>query len=140
LLSGLRSDDVGEVVRKDALILSLGKHLSKKFAGDREQFNYIRGKMRFLGKLLELCRKCNRGDSLSDFIHPTMFQTVMEVAQECAGFNESTGEFKVPSQAVRGGQLLRCVAELKEAKALQAGDTSMAESCVQFIKLCQMVK
>jgi len=75
---------------------------------------------------------------ISDFVHPTKFRTVMEVAQECAGFSESTGEFAVPSQAIKCGQLLRKVAELKEAKALENGDTAVAESCVQFVKLCQV--
>jgi len=55
----MRQDEVGAVASKDALILSFGRSMCKRFGGDPEQFNYIRGKMRLVGKLLIACFAIN---------------------------------------------------------------------------------
>ena len=140
LLTGMRNDVIGQVVRRDVLILNLGQHLLSKHAADKEQFNYIRGKMRYLGRLLLQLRSISGhpGD-MSDFIHhPTRFKIIVQAAQSCAGFDEHHHEFHTPSQAILCGQLVKKVAELKEAKALEIGDVTTAQSCVQFAKLCQL--
>ena len=51
-LLGMRKDNVGEITVKDALILDYGRSLVRRFGNDKEQYGYIRGKMRQLGRLL----------------------------------------------------------------------------------------
>jgi len=139
LLQGLRNDDVGKVVQNDALILSLGQQLVNKHCGDKELLNHIRGKMRYLGRLLLILRKKSGHplDTMTDFIDPTKFEMIAEAAQECAGFNDTNHEFSAPSTAIKCGQLIKKIAEIKETKLLQAGDSAGAELCVQFAKVCE---
>jgi len=140
VLNGMRADDVGQVATKDALILQLGQHLVTKCGADKEQQNYIRCKMRFLGRLLLHLRKKSgqMNSSLSDFINPSKFLMLKEVAKDCAGFSDETQEYDTPSQAIKCSQLLKKVAEIKESKALEVADITTAESCVQFSRLCHL--
>ena len=93
VLNGMPVDDVGQAATKDALILQLGQHLVTKFYGDKEQHNYIRCKMRFLGRLLLYLRKKSgqMTSSLSDFINPSKFVVPKEVAKDCIGFSDDHG-------------------------------------------------
>ena len=47
-------------------------------------------------------------------------------------------EYETPSQAIKCGQLLKKVAEIKEAKALEIADMTTAESSFQFSRLCHL--
>jgi len=62
LMNGFRQDDVGKIAMTDPLILALSKQLLMKFGGDREQFNYVRGKMRQLALLLQCLRRSAEQD------------------------------------------------------------------------------
>jgi len=140
LLNGMRMDEVGQVASKDALILKLGQCLSRRFGGDSEQFNYIRGKMRLVAKLLIALRKSSGevSTSLSDYMVPTKFQAVLSAAKECAQLNDSGTEYGAPSSAVKSGGIIRQLVEIKQSDALQRGDSVTAESCTQFLKLCDV--
>ena len=140
ILQGLRADDIGKVTVKDHLILELGRHLLKKHGNDKELFAYIRGKMRQLGSLLMALRDISgrKADTLSQFIHSTKFQFVLDAAQQCVGFNEGEQSYRNPSNAIRSCQMLKKAAEVKMAMALERGDTSTADECSQFLKLCKM--
>jgi len=140
LLSGMRQDEVGQVASKDALILSLGRRLCTKFGNDSEQFNYIRSKMRLVARLLMTLRKSTgeNGSSMSDFIVPTKFQAVLSATKMCAGLNDTGTEYGAPSSAMKSGGVIRRLAEIKESDALQRGDTTTAELCSQFLKVCDV--
>ncbi|KAK2187980.1 hypothetical protein NP493_148g04069 [Ridgeia piscesae] len=128
----MRKDNVGEITVKDALILEYGRSLVRRFGNDKEQYGYISGKMRQLGRLLICLHKlCGMKVSL----HPSMFQMVVSAAQECYDMNHTYG---MPSQAIKSGQLLEIVAEVKLAQALERCDTDAAETNTQFIKLCEL--
>ena len=88
VLLSMRRDGVGEVTIKDAFILQYGHHLVRKFGNDKEQYGYIRGKMRQLGLLICLRKQGKKTAPLREFVHPSMFQMVVDAAQQCAGFDE----------------------------------------------------
>ena len=138
MMNGMKQDDDGLVAAKDALILQYGRSLCNKFGGDREQFNYIRSKMRQIARLLRHLRKIGSQPSvaMTDFIHPTKFKLMIQAAKECAGFNENA--YEKPSSAIKSGGILKRLAEMKQTGALQRGDTAEADSCTQFIKLCKL--
>jgi len=140
MLNGMRQDDVGTVASTDALVLQLGQRLCTKFGGDREQFSYVRCKMRQVAKLLLTLRQSSgqMSASVSDFLIPTKFQEVMAAAQQCAGLNDSGSQYAAPSSAMKSGGVIRCMAELKQSNALRHGDPETAELCNQFLKLCDI--
>ena len=140
LLNGMRQDEVGAVASKDALILSFGRSMCKRFGGDPEQFNYIRGKMRLVAKLLIALRKSSGqlGTPLSEYLVPTKFQAVVSAAKQCARLNNTGTEYGAPSSAVKSGGVIRQLVEEKQAHALEHGDTVTADLCTQFLKLCDV--
>ena len=75
---------------------------------------------------------------MSDFIHPTQFSEVAAAAKRVAGFQDDTGQYNAPSSALRSGAVIRSLAEIKQAEGLEHGDQTVVESCVQFLKLCEL--
>jgi hypothetical protein len=140
LMNGMRRDEIGTMALKDSLILELGRSLCTKFGGDKDQFNYIRGKMRQIARLLLELRKNSAAHELhmTDFIRPTKFPAIVEAAKRVAGLNEGSSEYHAPSSALKSGGVVRRLAEIKQAKALERSDPAVAEECVQFLKLCQL--
>jgi len=140
LMASMRNDDIGTLAAKDSLILKLGQSLCRKFGGDREQFNYVRSKMRQSALLLIELRKSSDKSMLtmSDFIHPSRFSEVAAAAKHVAGFKDDSSEYRAPSSALRSGAVIRRLAEIKQAEALERCDQEVAERCVEFLKLCQI--
>lgn len=96
--------------------------------------------MRQLGRLLICLKKKtgNKNDTMYHFVHLTKFRMVVEAAQECAGFDEVNHTYSTPSQAIKSGQLMKKIAELKMTQALERGEIEVADSCGQFLKLCDL--
>jgi len=140
MMSGMRQDEIGRLAAKDSLILELGRKLCNKFGGDQEQFNYVRCQMRLVARLL-LKLRSSSADAMAtiyDYITPTSFWAVVEAAQNCAGIQGSGSSYLTPSYALKSGGLIRRLAEIKQGQALEKGDATTAESCVQFLKLCDI--
>ena len=140
MMSGMRQDEIGRLAAKDGLILELGRKLCSKFGGDQEQFNYIRCQMRLVARLLLQLRSSSKDamPTIYDYITPTSFRAVVEAAQNCAGIQGSGSSYLTPSYALKSGGLIRRLAEIKQGQALEKGDMITAESCVQFVKLCDI--
>jgi len=139
LINGMRKDLEGQVAVKDALILQLGQKMCMKFGGDRQQFNYIRSKMRQVARLLCCLRRTSgQGSaSMSNFIEPTQFSAVVEAARQCAGLSED-GKYQAPTSVLKSGNVIRKLAEIKQGSALERSDPATAELCTQFVKLCDL--
>ena len=101
--------------------MKYGRSLVRRFGNDKEQYGYIRGKMRQLERLL-ICLHQLSGKkvSLRDVVHPSMFQMVVRAAQECAGFDDALSSYHIWSTTEQ-------VAEVKLAQALERCDTDTAE-------------
>ena len=140
LLQGMRRGAIGTVAMKDGLILKLGTHLTRKLGNNKEQHGYIRSHMRHLGRLLIHLRAKtgSQASELHDFIHPTKFRLVVDAAQGCAGFDDTSHSYSTPSSAIRSGQLLKKVAQLNMAHALEMGNTATVDASTQFLKLCDL--
>jgi len=110
-----------------------------KFGADRQQFNYIRSKMRQVARLLCCLRRTSgQGSaSMSHFIEPTQFTAVVEAARQCAGFSED-GRYQAPSSVLKSGGVIRKLAKIKQGKALERADSATAELCTKFLKLCDL--
>ncbi|KAI0208562.1 hypothetical protein LSAT2_006762, partial [Lamellibrachia satsuma] len=62
---------------------------------------------------------------------------VVDAAQQCAGFDEVNHTYDMPSQAIKSGQLLKKVGDVKLSQALER-DTEAVEASMQFLKLCAL--
>lgn len=56
ILSNMRADNISRIVKSDSTICKYGERLANKHGHDTEQHNYIRQKLRVLGRLVEHLR------------------------------------------------------------------------------------
>ena len=140
LLQGMRRGATGPDAMNYGLILTSGEHLTRKLGNNKEQHGYIRSHMRHLGRLLIHLRAKtgSQASELHDFIHPTKFRMVVDAAQVCAGFDDASHSYLAPSNAIRSGQLLKKVAQLIVAHALEMANPTTVDASTQFLKLCDL--
>ena len=75
---------------------------------------------------------------MSNFIHSERFREVVEAAQYVGGYSETNAQYQSPSAALIAGGTIRCLAEIKQGDALEHSNADIAESCAQFLKLCDL--
>lgn len=71
-------DGIFAAVKTDACILEYGEHLYNRLGYDAGKHEYIRQKMRELGRLLVCSRKNTALKSIEDHIRPANFIIVVE--------------------------------------------------------------
>ncbi|ESO90443.1 hypothetical protein LOTGIDRAFT_164025 [Lottia gigantea] len=137
ILDKLSIDEISLAARNDATIVAYGIKLFKKCAQNKQQFQYVRQKMRELARLLLVVRKKNKDIyALKDFIKPTFFHDILEATKEVAQFCEESASFKTPSLVPKlGGSLKKCAENLK-AEAIITGDKSLKKDALDFLDLC----
>lgn len=124
VISTLSCDGTTLIVRNDNLILKVGENLYMKHGRDQKQ--YISQEVRLLGRLVQSLRKIgvNKNGYLTDYLKPSMFDTIVEAAQELAGVQESDDKFSfnTPSVALKLGPVLKKCCVVLKGHALRNSD------------------
>lgn len=133
----MRPDDITRVVKYDSLILEYGQKLFNKHGHDPHQYNYIRCKLRELGRLvLELRVSSDNANSyLEDFIQPSKFKQVTESVKVIAGYNTESNSYTTPSLALKLGHSLRKCTLISQSKAIESGSADKIQMSKAFMKL-----
>ncbi|XP_022067754.2 uncharacterized protein LOC110963616 [Acanthochromis polyacanthus] len=119
LVNAMHKDEIKSIVRKEKSILKLAEHLYAKHGHDKTKHEYIRQKMREVGRLIQQSQK--RGlKCLKDFFVPSNFHLVIEAVKAVAGFDEEKNMFKTPSLALKLRYSLRKLADILECEAQMA--------------------
>nr|XP_055049347.1 uncharacterized protein LOC129434425 [Misgurnus anguillicaudatus] len=137
LLNAMNQDEVALAARNDWSILELGKHLYNKCGSRIKMHEYIRQKMRELGRLLICARKVSPLTSIKELTNPENFLHTVDAVKETAGYNEETGLYENPSIAVKLGQSLNKIAMLIESQSIISGDKATAKAANSFQQLYQ---
>lgn len=129
LLHNMVQDDIFAVVKTDACILEYGEHLYNRLGYDAGKHEYIRQKMRELGRLLVCSRKNTALKSIEDHIRPANFMKVVEGVKNVAGYNSETNTYRRPSLALKIGHSLVKISLLVESRAnVQSNFTAAKEA------------
>lgn len=137
LLNAMNQDEVALAARNDWCILELGKHLYNKHGSRVKMHEYIRQKMRELGRLLICARAVTPLKSIKELIHPKNFMHTINAVKRTAGYNEETAAYETASVAVKLGQSLSKIAMLVESHSTISGDKATATSANSFQQLYQ---
>ncbi|KAK0148532.1 hypothetical protein N1851_011139 [Merluccius polli] len=86
LLSNVVQDDVYFAVKSDVSILEYGEHLYNRLGYDVGKHEYIRQKLRELGRLLICSRKTTPLKTIKDHIRPANFMHVVQAVKHVAGY------------------------------------------------------
>ncbi|XP_062414178.1 uncharacterized protein LOC134132797 [Pungitius pungitius] len=126
LVNSMHQDDITTIIRDQKSILRLGEHLYAKHGHDKTKHDYIRQKMREMGRLIWHARKAGKLRQMEDFYVPSNFNSVVKAVNDAAGFDEEKNIYKIPSLALKLGHSLKKIADILECEAkMSEGDNEV---------------
>ncbi|XP_057183197.1 uncharacterized protein LOC130549867 isoform X3 [Triplophysa rosa] len=137
MISHMHDDEISTVVRNDFCLLRFAESLYSKHGHDPSKHDYIRQKIRQVGRFLQTLHKISPIMTLEDSIKPQNFMTVIKAVQVTAGFDKNTNSYKTPSLALKIGHSLLKVSDIVRCHALMAGNEDLIKSSEAFQKLYQ---
>ncbi|KAK2905452.1 hypothetical protein Q8A67_007251 [Cirrhinus molitorella] len=137
ILSFMNYDDVSCTIHSDTCIMQLGEHMFNRMGTDVTKHDYIRQKMREVGRLLLEARKITPLRTMADFIIPANFKHVISAVKVVSGFDEETNSYRIPSLALKLVHSLNKICSIVERNAMMYGDHERAECARDFRKVHQ---
>ncbi|XP_073668156.1 uncharacterized protein [Paramisgurnus dabryanus] len=135
LLGAMKHDDISVVVKNDWSILQLAQSFFNKHGHDSTKFEYIRQKLREIGRLLLTLRKEFSIYSLEEAVKPANFYRLIQAVQRVSGYDEESHCYKSPSLALKLGHSLNKICEIIHCRALMSEDKELISSTDTFKKL-----
>lgn len=132
LLNNMVQDDVYIAVKSDVCIMEYGEHLYNRLGYDVGKHEYIRQKLRELGRLLVCSRKTTPLKTIQDHVKPINFLHVVQAVKHVAGFDSETNTYKCPSLALKIGHSLKKMSMLVESRANVQSNYSAAKDARTF--------
>ena len=131
-------DSVYRAAVNDEVIMKYAEKLTLKHFADQDKHEYVRAKIRELGRLLSVLKAENNIQSIADAIHPCRFQAVLKSVRRVTGFVHMTGKYATPSLALKLGHALRKCATILKSKQLQEANKVMEKQADDFTQLCDI--
>nr|XP_020474167.1 uncharacterized protein LOC109970738 [Monopterus albus] len=136
ILKNLKKDEIASVVWSDSYILQLAQCLGHGNEKKRKSHEYIKQRLREMGRLLLTLRKKSIC-SFEDAMKPKNFSKVVEAVRELAGFNEEMKTCDRPSLQLKLGNSLKKIGDIKYARALKEdADKEIIREAETFMRLC----
>ncbi|XP_055362652.1 uncharacterized protein LOC121202050 isoform X6 [Betta splendens] len=132
LLNKMVQDEVYHAVKADSMIMEFGEHLCNRFGHDVAKHEYIRQKMRELGRLLICSKKITSLKTIQEHVKPSNFMHVIRSVKHLAGHDGETNTYKCPSLALKIGYTLSKISMLVESQANVQGNKSAAKEACAF--------
>lgn len=131
----MNQDDVASVIRNDFSIIQFAQSLYNKHGEDPTKYEYMRQKLREVGRLLLCLRTQFSIHNLEEALKPANFQRVVQAVKIVAGFDEEKLFYQTPSLALKLGHTLHKISDIIHCHALMAEDEEMIKSTDTFNKL-----
>lgn len=132
LLTVMKDDEVSAAVRSDFYILQLAQSFFNKHGQDPSKHEYIRQKIREVGRLLLILRNEFSIYNIEDAVRPSNFHVLVQAVKRVSGFDEDSHSYKTPSLALKLGHSLHKISDLICCTALVAGNDELKKSCQAF--------
>jgi hypothetical protein len=139
IMSGMNQNEVTAAVRTDDLIMKFGSRLHFKHGHLQHRFQYVRDRIRQLGRLLlEVRSKTSTMINLSDCLIPEMFADVVSSVRSICGFDDVSHLYKVPSLALKIGHSLKECTRIEMNSCLMKGSRAAErrKQYKEFLFLC----
>ncbi|XP_048012485.1 uncharacterized protein LOC125245782 isoform X3 [Megalobrama amblycephala] len=132
LVSNMTQDDISLEVKNDLCIMEFGKHLYNRLGADDSKHDYIRQKLRELGRLRLHGREVTPLQTIKDYVTPENFMLAVTAVRHTAGLNEETSKYKSATLALKLGRELKNVSMLLETDAMMKSDNDGATAARCF--------
>jgi len=136
LLTPMKDDDISAAVRSDFTILQLAQSFLNKHGQDPSKYDYIRQKLREVGRLLLILRKQFSLHTIEDAVKPEHFGIVTQAVKRVSGYDAEKHTYHTPSLALKLGHSLNKLCDIIHCRALMAEDDARVKSTQNFKKLC----
>ncbi|XP_077091377.1 uncharacterized protein LOC143742412 [Siphateles boraxobius] len=135
LLTPMKDDDISAAVRSDFTILQLAQSFLNKHGQDPSKYDYIRQKLREVGRLLLILRKKFSLHTIEDAVKPEHFGIVTQAVKRVSGYDAAKHTYHTPSLALKLGHSLNKLCDIIHCRALMAEDDARIKSTQNFKKL-----
>ncbi|XP_039616182.1 uncharacterized protein LOC120533395 isoform X1 [Polypterus senegalus] len=135
IISQMNQDSISSIVRNDVCLLHLAQSFYNKHGHDQSKHEYIRQKLREIGRFLEVIRNQSLIYNLEETVKPINFEAVIKAVKVVAGFDEDKQIYKTPSLALKLGHSLQKVCDIVHCRALISEDTELQQATESFKKL-----
>ncbi|XP_054628943.1 uncharacterized protein LOC129179570 [Dunckerocampus dactyliophorus] len=133
VLSQMIYDDVTRLILTEPILLQYGEDMFKIYGADTKRQEYMRQNLRQMARLVLEAWKRTPLKKMEEFFLPDSFQHVVSAVNVLAGHNAARRTYSKPSLAIKLGYSLQKVCHIVQERALQSGDTSLAESAKDFL-------
>lgn len=135
LLTAMKQDEVASVVRNDFSIIQFAQSLYNKHGQDPTKYEYMRQKLREVGRLLLCLHTEFSVHNVEEAVKPANFQRVVQAVKKVSGFDEEKHSYTTPSLALKLGHTLHKICDIIHCRALMAEDEELIKSTDIFKKL-----
>ena len=138
ILSKMREDKVANICRKDAIIVKLGQRLYQKHGHLQHEHQYIRQKMREMGRFLHNINSIDKScRTLTESLDPSKFQTIVQAARSTGQYDPTSNTYKSPSMALKIGHTLKKCIQIVKGSALETDNTAEISRCERLQELLE---
>ncbi|XP_064208087.1 uncharacterized protein LOC135263699 isoform X2 [Anguilla rostrata] len=132
LICCMNTDKISLAIKSDRCIIHFGEHLYNRHGSDAGKHEYIRQKLRELGRLLINASENTPLKSIEDLVMPANFLHTVKAVQHTAGYDSETSSFRTPSLALKLGHSLQKISRLVECQAMIEGKVDIAKNASSF--------
>ncbi|XP_048853094.1 uncharacterized protein LOC125721136 isoform X6 [Brienomyrus brachyistius] len=137
VIGAMNPDPVTDIIKNDQVIIALGQHLLNKGGPSRKNQQYVREKMREIGRLIYNASKVTTLKKLEDFINPKNYMDTVKAVKFTCGYDSETNKFLIPSLANKLGNALVKVSKLLKAQGLISNNKELVENASKFLDVHQ---
>ncbi|XP_030218994.1 uncharacterized protein LOC115548476 [Gadus morhua] len=131
LVNNMNQDAVAHAVRNDWCIMEMGKHLYNKHGFEVDKHEYIRQKLRELGRLCLHGGEVTNMKTIKEYVIPANFMQTVDAVKHTAQGNKGNSK----SLPLKLGHSLKRMSMLLESDAIIKGDKDGAEEARAFRSL-----
>ena len=131
LVNNMNQDAVAHAVRNDWCIMEMGKHLYNKHGFEVDKHEYIRQKLRELGRLCLHGGEVTNMKTIKEYVIPANFMQTVDAVKHTAQGNKGHSK----SLPLKLGHSLKRMSMLLESDAIIKGDKDGAEEARAFRNL-----
>ncbi|XP_048846147.1 uncharacterized protein LOC125717126 isoform X19 [Brienomyrus brachyistius] len=137
VIGAMNPDPVTDIIKNDQVIIALGQHLLNKGGPSRKNQQYVREKMREIGRLIYNASKVTTLKKLEDFINPKNYMDTVKAVKFTCGYDSETNKFLIPSLANKLGNALVKVSKLLKAQGLISNNKELVENASKSLDVHQ---
>lgn len=132
VISAMNPDPITDVIKNDQVIIDAGQHLLNKGGTSAKNHQFVREKMREMGRLLHNARRVTTIKKMEDFINPKKYMETVKAVKFTCGYDSETAKFVIPSLANKLGNALVKVSKLLKAQGLISNNKELVKNASDF--------